>query len=467
MAATGTAWHSDRWFVSPWNYLDEVMRGASLPKRVKFHDVCLRDGEQQAGVEFTPSEKVRLATMLAEAGVHRIEAGMPAVSPMDAKAITEIVKKKLPAEIFAFARCMKEDVKRSVDTGVKGIVMEVPSSEHIIEYAYKWTLERAIATSIEATQYAKSQGLYVVFFPIDASRADMNWYLRVIEQVATEGHMDALALVDTFGVLSPHAVAYFVRKTRERIKKPLEAHFHMDFGMGVANTVIALSEGAEVVHSTISGIGERAGNVPTEDTVLALLTMYGVDTGIKTEKLTKLSQYVRQIARQPMPSNRQIVGDRLYDIESGIIASWFKNAGREHILEVFPFHWDLVGQRAPRVVLGKNSGVDSIGIHLQRIGVKATDDQVNDILMRVKRASLKKKGLLDEAEFREIVGQVVPGARDRVTRSATPARTAGNGGVRRASSRARVTSASPKQSPKVAAPPRLPGARGARPGSRA
>ena len=238
----------------------------------------------------------------------------------------------------------------------------------------------------------------------------------------------------------------------------------MDFGMGVANTVIALSEGAEVVHSTISGIGERAGNVPTEDTVLALLTMYGVDTGIKTEKLTKLSQYVRQIARQPMPSNRQIVGDRLYDIESGIIASWFKNAGQEHILEVFPFHWDLVGQRAPRVVLGKNSGIDSIGIHLQRIGVKATDEQVNEMLVRVKRASLAKKGLLDDAEFRLIVGQVVPAARDRVARAATAPRTAGNGGVRRASPRARVASAAPKRSPKVAAPPRLPASRGARPG---
>jgi isopropylmalate/homocitrate/citramalate synthase len=136
MAPKKTPWHTDRWFTSPWNYLDEVMQGSQFPKRVKFHDVCLRDGEQQAGVEFTPEEKVRLATMLAEAGVHRIEAGMPAVSPMDAKAIKAIVKKNLPAEIFAFSRCMKEDVKRSVDTGVKGIVMEVPSSEHIIEHAY-------------------------------------------------------------------------------------------------------------------------------------------------------------------------------------------------------------------------------------------------------------------------------------------------------------------------------------------
>ncbi len=406
-SATLTPWHTDKWFVSPWNYLDEVMRGARMPKRVKFHDVCLRDGEQQAGVEFTVQEKVRLATMLAEAGVHRIEAGMPAVSAMDAQAIKIIVKKNLPAEIFAFSRCMKEDVKRAVDCGVKGIVMEVPSSEHIIEYAYKWTLDKAVETSIEATQYAKSQGLYVVFFPIDASRAEMAWYLKIIEQVASEGHMDALALVDTFGVLSPHAVSYFVRHTRDRIKKPLETHFHMDFGMGVANTVIALAEGAEVVHSTISGIGERAGNVPTEETLLALLTMYGVDTGIKTEQLTKLSRYVRKIAKQPMPTNRQIVGDNLFDIESGIIASWYKNAGKDHFLEVFPFHPSLVGQRMPRVVLGKNSGIDSIRIHLDRIRVKATDDEVNEIVLRVKKASLKKKGLLEDKEFRKIVKQVV------------------------------------------------------------
>jgi isopropylmalate/homocitrate/citramalate synthase len=408
MATTGsTPWQTDQWFVSPWNYLDEVVKGFQLPRRVKFHDICLRDGEQQAGVEMTAQEKVKLATMLAEAGVHRIEGGMPAVSPADAQAIKTMVKKNLPAEIFAFSRCMKEDVKRSVDCGVKGIVMEVPSSEHIIEYAYKWSLDKAVETSIEATQYAKSQGLYVVFFPIDASRAEMSWYLKIIEQVATEGHMDALALVDTFGVLSPHAVSYFVRHTRERIRKPLETHFHMDFGMGVANTIIALTEGAEVVHSTISGIGERAGNAPTEETLLALLTMYGVDTGIKTENLTKISQYVRKITGQPMATNRPIVGDMLFDIESGIIASWYKNAGKQHFLEVFPFHPKLVGQKMPRIVLGKNSGIDSIRMHLDRIRVKATDDQVNEIVARVKRESMRKKGLLDDNEFRKIVKQVV------------------------------------------------------------
>ena len=135
--------------------------------------------------------------------------------------------------------------------------------------------------------------------------------------------------------------------------------------------------------------------------------MYGVDTGIKTEQLTKLSRYVRKIAKLAMPSNRQIVGDTVYDIESGIIASWFKNAGAEHILEVFPVHWDLVGQRPARVVLGKNSGIDSIKMHLERIRVKATDDQVNELVLRVKAASLKKKGLVEPEEFRKLVKAVV------------------------------------------------------------
>ena len=407
MSAVFEPWHTDKWFTSPWNFLSEVTRGFSFPRSVKVHDVTLRDGEQQAGVEFTKDDKVRIAEALAEAGVHRIEAGMPAVSKADEEAIKEIARRGLPCEVYAFSRCLVDDVKRAADCGVKGVVMEIPSSHHLIEQAYRWPVEVAIERSIEATRFAHEQGLSVSFFPIDATRAGITQYLDMVERIARDGHMDALGLVDTFGVLSPHAVRYFVRHTRERIKKPLETHFHMDFGMGVANTVIAVAEGAEVIHSTISGIGERAGNAPTEDTLLALLTMYGVDTGIKTEHLTKLSRYVRKISGLQVPTNRQIVGDTLFDIESGIIASWYKNAARDHFLEVFPFHPKLVGQRMPRIVLGKNSGLDSIRMHLDRIRVKATDEQVADILMRVKSASLKTKGLVDDKEFRRIVKRVV------------------------------------------------------------
>ena len=218
-------------------------------------------------------------------GVHRIEAGMPAVSPRDEAAIKEIVKRNLGSEIFCFSRCMVDDVKRAVDCGVRGIVIEIPASAHLIEHAYKWPLEKAIDLSIKATTFAKEQGLYTVFFTIDATRSNMNWLLDLVDRVATEGYMDALTLVDTFGVLSPNAVMYFTKRVRERITKPLEIHFHSDFGMGVANTINAVLAGGEVIHTTVLGIGERAGNTPMEETVLALLAMYGIDVGLDYSKM--------------------------------------------------------------------------------------------------------------------------------------------------------------------------------------
>ncbi|MBC7241858.1 MAG: pyruvate carboxyltransferase [Anaerolineae bacterium] len=404
---TDTPWMTRNWFVSPWNYLPEVTKELNFAKQIKIHDITLRDGEQQAGIEFTKDDKIRIAEALAEAGVHRIEAGMPAVSPADAEAIKEIVKRNLGPEIFAFARCMKEDVKRAVDTGVKGIVTEIPSSEHIIKYAYRWSLEKAIDLSIEATQYAKEQGLYVVFFPIDSSRAEMSWYLNLIERVAKEGHMDALALVDTFGVLGPHAVRYMVREAKKRVNKPLETHFHSDFGMGVANTILALSEGAEVVHSTVLGIGERAGNAPMEEIVMALRTMYNIDLGIDYSKLYPLAKLVEKLSGQKVPTNKPIVGDLLFSVESGIIASWVKNCGDEHLTEVFPFRPEFVGQQEPKVVLGKNSGLDSIRIWLNDLGREATEEQMTEILMQLKSESMQKKRLLTVDEFLNIVDRVL------------------------------------------------------------
>ncbi len=403
-----TPWKSDGWFVSPWNYADEVRTQLHFPRKIKIHDVSLRDGEQQAGILFTKDEKIRIAEKLAEAGVHRIEAGMPAVSRQDAEAITEIVKRNLGPDIFAFSRCMKEDVKRAVDCGVRGIVVEIPSSEHIIKYAYRWPLQKAIDLSIEATRFAKENGLYTVFFPIDATRAEMGWFLDLIAKVATEGHMDALVVVDTFGGISPHAIPYLVKKIKERIDKPLEAHFHDDFGLAAANTLMALAAGVEVAHTTVTSIGERAGNAAYEDVVLSLLTMYGVDTGINYAKLCEVSRLVRQFSGLETPSNRPIVGDMLYNIESGIISSWFRNCGPEYALELVPFHWDLVGQHPAQVVMGKSSGVDSIRVWLVDLGIPVPGaPELETILYAVKDKSVQKHGLLTRQEFLDVVRAVL------------------------------------------------------------
>ena len=407
-------WKTDQWFTSPWNFLPEVRSELTFPTKLKVHDVTLRDGEQQAGVEFTADDKIRIAEALAEAGVHRIEAGLPAVSPEDERAVREIARRRL-GEVWAFSRCMVDDVKRAADCGVAGVVMEIPSSHHLIEQAYRWPIEKAVSLSIEATRFAHEQGLKVSFFPIDATRAGITEYLDLVGRVAKEGHVDAVGLVDTFGVLSPHAVSFFVRKTRERLGVPLETHFHMDFGLGVANTVSAVASGVEVIQTTVTGIGERAGNTPMEETLLTLLTMYGVDTGIHTERFTAISRLVMKLAGVQQPSNRPVVGERLFHVESGIIAGWVRNVGKE-ITEAFPYRPELVGQDEPRIVFGKGSGLDSIAYALDRYGLSATNEEMLAILTEVKSRSLERKGLLDEDEFRAVVERVLskttsPGSR--------------------------------------------------------
>jgi isopropylmalate/homocitrate/citramalate synthase len=404
-----TPWKTDNWFVSPWNYLKGVTKDFHPPKKVKIHDITLRDGEQQAGVIFTKDDKIRIAEKLGEAGVHRIEAGMPAVSPRDEAALREIVKRNLKSEIFCFCRCVMDDVKRAADCGVKGIVIEIPASAHLVEQAYKWPLEKAIDLSIRATAFAKEKGLYTVFFTIDGTRTDLKWLLDLVDRVAKEGHMDAFTLVDTFGVLSPHAATYFTQRVKERVSKPLEIHFHSDFGLSVANTIMAVLSGAEVIHSTVTGIGERAGNAPMEETALALLTMYGIDVGIDYSKLNELSKLVQTLSGTQIPSNRSFIGEEAYTIESGIVTGWFKNAFEKNPTTIFPVRPEFVGHDAPKIYMGKKSGADNIEIWTKKLGIQLNEEETLAVLQEVKLKSHDLKRVLDEKEFKEIVKKIKVG----------------------------------------------------------
>lgn len=400
-------WHTDQWFTSPWNHDPEAVGELRFPESVQIHDATLRDGEQQAGVVFTADDKIRIAEALAEAGVHRIEAGLPAVSPDDEKAIKEIVRRNLGSEIYAFSRCMVDDVKRAIDCGVAGVAMEIPSSRHLIELGYKWTVQRAIDASVEATSYAHDHGLKVSFFPIDATRASLDDYLNLVGTVSRDGHMDALVLVDTFGSLAPHAVPRFVAESRARFNVPLETHFHMDYGMGVANSLIAAANGASTIHVTVGGIGERAGNAPLEETVVALRTLYDMDIGMHLEKLTPLHRLVMELSGVQQPSNRPVTGTRLFDVESGIISTWIRNVRDVDLTESFPFLPGLVGQKPVQLVFGKGSGLDSVQEALDHLNMTASAAEATELLNALKAESLKKKGLLDLDEIRVLAESII------------------------------------------------------------
>jgi len=403
-------WKTDQWFTSPWNWEPEVRAELKFPENIKIHDVTLRDGEQQTGIVLRRDEKVAIAKKLAEAGVHRIEAGMPAVSSEDEAAVKEIVSLGLSSEIFSFARCMPGDVKLAKECGVAGIITEIPSSEHIIANAYSKDMDWAIKASIETTLAAKDAGLYTVFFTIDSTRSEPDRLLDLIEKVSTEGHMDAMTIADSFGGCTPQAITMFVKRYMARFRQPLEIHCHEDFGIGVANTIAALAGGATVAHVTVTGTGERAGNVPLEDTVMALKALYGVDTGVKTDKLYELSRLVQELTGILVPTNRPIVGESLYNIESGIVTMFHRRCKDIEPLEYIPFAPELAGRPGIEIALGKGSGVANIEEHLEKRGRTATPEQANDLLSRVKALSTAEKRLISGAEFDTMLNEVLGAA---------------------------------------------------------
>lgn len=393
-------WVSDGHYVSFYDYLPEARKGMKLPKKVIIHDVTLRDGEQQAGVTLRKDDKVRIAEALDEAGVDRIEAGLPSVSPADAKAIREITHLGLSAKVYAFSRCLRQDVDEALRVDVDGLVMEIPSSHHLVKYGYGWSEGKAVELSVDATRYARSHGLKVSFFPVDLTRSTFKTISGLVGKVAKEGHMDTLVLADTFGVLNPEATSLLVGKIHRLVKKPIEIHAHNDFGLGVANAIAAVRAGAEVVHVTVNGIGERTGNPSLEETVMALRFLYGVETSVRLGKLRSLSKLVSKLTGIDVPPQKPIVGDDIFTVESGIIAGWWRRLEKLGMpLEMYPFLPRTVGHEGVRVILGKKSGGDAVLYVAEKHGLEINERNLTRLLRRVKERAISQKRPLTESEF--------------------------------------------------------------------
>jgi len=397
------------WRVSPWNYYPEVTQEFSFAKNIQIHDVTLRDGEQETGVVFTAQDKIAIAKKLAELGVHRIEAGMPAVSKEDEYAVKAIADLNLGPKIFAFARCMVGDVEMAKEAGCDGVVMEIAANQEFVEKAYGKTFDWAKRAAIDATQAARDLGLYTAFFTIDGTRAEIEALLDMVDEVATNGHMDSFVLADTFGCTTPQAVWAMMKRIKARFSQPVEAHCHMHFGLGAANTLAALAAGADVAHVTVAGIGEGPGNTPIEDVVMSLKCLYNVDVGIHTEKFLETARFVCKIANNhAIPVNRPFLGERVFQVESGIGVMFSTNAAKAGDFEIlYAYNPALVGQPPMDFVMGKKSGTYTVYLWLERIGRTASEEQCLEILAKVKELALRKRDLLTEEEFVEIVNEVI------------------------------------------------------------
>src|ERR1700704_1926753 len=392
----------NQWWISPYNFVPEVLSNRELPVRVSIHDATLRDGEQTPGVVFSVADKIEIAQKLDEVGVERIEAGMPAVSETDFQAIREISKLGLKARIYTFARAMNSDIDKAIECGCHGVIVEVPIGYPKLKYQFKWTWEDVLKKSVGVINHAKSRGLHVVYFPYDTTRAREDDLTNLLKGIMQEAPPDSIGVVDTMGCILPEAMKFMVRMVKKLTNLPVEVHTHNDFGLAVATELAGVEAGAEVVHSCANGLGERTGNAALEELIVALHVLYGYDTQYSLAKLPELGELVSRISRVPIAANKPILGDRKFTRESGIGVDLVV----KEPLAMFGTHPALTGRRGD-VVLGKKSGKLSITYNLEQLGITDADDEaIGEMLKRVKDKGIEKRGLLTREEFREIVDTV-------------------------------------------------------------
>lgn len=260
-------------------------------------DTTLRDGEQAAGIAFTPDEKIIVARLLDQVGVSFIEAGVPAMGEDEQRVISQIIGMGLKAGIITWNRLCLDDIRASVRCGARFVHISAPVSDIHIRHKLRKDRKWVLYNTRKAVWYAREKGCEVSVGAEDASRADFKFLARFASVIREEG-VTRLRYADTVGVLEPFAACKQVGRLKEESGIDIEIHAHNDFGMATANTLAAVRGGARFVSTTVNGIGERAGNAPMEEVVLAMEKLFKWDAGLNWAVMPLLSRYVARAANR-------------------------------------------------------------------------------------------------------------------------------------------------------------------------
>jgi isopropylmalate/homocitrate/citramalate synthase len=365
---------------------------------VGLYDTTLRDGEQTVGVVLDPEQKLEIARLLDDLGVDRIEAGFPRVSQDDWDAVRLLSEAGLRAQIWGFSRAVRADVEALVELGVPASVIESPISDLKLN-AIGVDRTTMLGRITDAMRFAADHGILAAFFGVDSTRAEPDFYERVYKSAVDAGASEVV-VVDTLGIASPEAVAELVGKTADWVGADVPVHFHghNDFGLATASAVAAVRAGASWIHGTINGMGERAGNANLGELALTLRALYGVESNLNLDRIRDVSARVQELSGYALEPWKPVTGETLFTRESGAVASQFHDPP-----SIEPYSSRLVAaQRA--IVLGKKSGLDSIRIKAEELGLDVPDERRADVLAKVKALGARKHGLVTDDEFRELAG---------------------------------------------------------------
>jgi len=356
-------------------------------------DTTLRDGEQAAGIVFANLEKIRIAKLLDELGVQQLEVGIPAMGGDEKQSIKRIVQLGLQASILGWNRASIDDISHSIDCDVDSVAVSMSSSdihiEHKLRKSREWVLERLV----EAIEFAKAHGLYVSANAEDSSRADKEFLIK-FAQTAKQAGADRMRYCDTLGILEPRRTFETIKVIVDYVKIPVEMHCHNDFGMATANAIAGVRGGANFISTTVLGIGERTGNSPLEEVVMAAKHLLNVDTGIDTRRFREIAEYVARASNRAIPEWKPIVGSNCFAHEAGI----HTDGVLKFLSNYEAYSPDEVGM-SRKIIIGKHSGRSTIKQVLLGKEIEITDEEAADILEIVRKTSISLKRSLSEMEL--------------------------------------------------------------------
>ena len=362
-------------------------------------DTTLREGEQTPYVNFTVEEKVEIAQLLDKIGVEMIEAGDPSVSPSVSKAVERIAALGLKSEIVAHSMATRCGIQRAKASGADRVAIFYPTSKIHLDAKLHKTPDEAVDIICEHIAYARELGLNVRYTPEDATRTDFEFLIQVCN-AAIEAGADRISFADTLGIMQPHVFYERVQALREHLLPcKVDLHCHNDYGLALANAMAGVRAGANCVHTTVNGLGERTGIPDLAETVLAF---HNLEQTAKydLEPLVELSGYLEKISGFFLAPNKPITGQNAFTHKSGVHTNGILKDPRTYEA----FDPSLLG-RERKIVIDKYTGKSAVASRLDEYGVEVSASELDVIVGRIKNLGDSQKQLFD-TDILEIAEQV-------------------------------------------------------------
>ena len=345
--------------------------------RIRILDSTLREGEQHPGVSFTKKQRIQVAWLLDSFGVNQIEIS-PIVSQDHFEATKTIIKQGLKADILAHVRAIKSDVDVAISCGASWVATYMGISDIHLSAKLKITREDAKIRALEVADYINAHGLKARFTMEDASRTDPGFLVEMCKEMNRRG-IRRISIPDTVGIMRPTGMYNLVKTVYENIdksKSSLDVHCHNDLGLALANALAGCDAGADQIHTTIDGFGERTGIPALAETAVALTLIYKSTNNLRLHILKDLSKTISEYTQIDIPESKPIVGDSAYKHKAGThLAAILRNPSAYEILEP-----RVVGNRR-KIVFGELAGKNGANYLLSLLGLHTGQNEA-EILAR-------------------------------------------------------------------------------------